>query len=464
MVNLHTGSTMPETVGADAAAELARNVSGRVLLASDEEYDQSRRIFNAMIDRRPALIVRCADSGDVIQGVNFARAHKLPIAVRGGGHGVAGSAVCEGGIMLDMSGMKEIQIDPNNRTATAEPGLTLAEFDRATQKYGLATPLGIVSVTGIAGLTLGGGLGWLNGKHGLAIDNLLAATVVTADGRLLTASSTENEDLFWAIRGGGGNFGIVTAFTYQLHQVDKVLAGSVTFPSEKAHEGMRFYDEFARNSPDELSTAGGIGRDENGRPVFSFTVCYSGSLEEGEQALRPLYALDAGQEIAIAPMDYVALQSAPDVAFPDGRQHYWKAGYLRQLPDAAIETLLSFVSQMPSPYSAIGLQEMCGVASRVDSTVTAFAHRARQYDMLILSQWDDPEETPRNIAWTRSLFEAMEPFLARAVYSNNLGDEGEARIRSAFGSNYERLAMLKAKYDPTNLFHLNQNIKPATAT
>lgn len=462
MVNLHSRSTMPTGVSSTALAALETQINGSLLRSGDQDYDRARHVFNAMIDRRPAVIVRCVDSNDIIQGVEFARRHELPLAVRGGGHSVAGKSVCDGGIMLDLSGMKGIQIDPEGRTATAEPGLTLGEFDRATQAYGLATPLGIVSVTGIAGLTLGGGLGWLNGKHGLACDNLLSANVVTADGQLITASETENQDLYWAIRGGGGNFGVVTSFTYRLHNVGKVLAGNLTFQPDRAHEAMRFCDEFTRTAPDELSSAGALGRDGDGNPVFAITVCYSGSIEEGEDVLHRLRSFDAIIEDTVAPIDYLALQTAPDPGFPEGRQHYWKSGYLRDLSDDAIETLLGFVAEIPSPFSGIGLQQMSGVASRIDPTATAFAHRARQYDMLILSQWEDPTDSDQNIAWTRSLFEAMEPFLEDAVYSNNLGEEGEERVRAAFGDNYNRLATIKAKYDPSNLFQLNQNIKPAS--
>ena len=463
MINLRSSGTMPATVGNTAVDELVASVRGQVLGPGDEGYDDHRKVFNAMIDRHPALIVRCASANDVVAGVNFARIHDLPLSVRGGGHSVAGSAVCEDGVMLDLSGMKDIQVDPQQQTAVAEPGLTLGEFDRATQAHGLATPLGIVSVTGIAGLTLGGGLGWLNGKHGLACDNLLAADVVTADGRLLRASQDENEDLYWGLRGGGGNFGVVTAFTYQLHPVQTVLAGPLTFSPERAREAMRFYHEFISDSPDELSTAGGLGRDDQGNPVFSVTVCYCGPLDEGERVLEPLRFFDGVTEDGIGPLDYTALQTAPDEAFPDGRQHYWKSGYLWDLPDDAIETLLDFVARMPSPHSVVGMQAMSGAASRVDPAATAFAHRALQYDMLILSQWDDPADSPENIEWARSFFAAMEPFLHHGVYSNNLGDEGEDRVRSAFGANYERLAALKARYDPANLFRNNQNIKPASA-
>ena len=459
-MNLNSGSRAVTAIADETVRAFAKEVRGVVLRPGDEDYEGARQVFNAMIDRRPALILRCAGAGDVVRGIDFARSHDLPLAVRGGGHSVAGTAVCEGGLMLDLSGMKGIRVDPLERTAVAEPGLTLGEFDRATQAHGLATTLGVVSVTGIAGLTLGGGLGWLNGKHGLACDNLLAAQVATADGRVLTASATENEDLLWGLRGGGGNFGVVTSFTYRLHPLGTVLAGEVTFPAEQARAALRFYHEFASTSPDELSMAGSLGRGEDGRPAFSVGVCWSGPLSQGEHVLQPLRSFGPPAVDTIGPMDYCTLQSGKDAGFPHGRQHYWKASFLQNLSDEAIEVLLSALAEVPSPLSGVGLQQMCGVASRVDPNATAFAHRARQYDFLILSQWDDPADTSRNVAWTRQLFAAMEPFAEHGVYANNLGEEGDDRVKAAYGVNYERLAALKAEYDPTNLFRLNQNIKP----
>lgn len=441
----------------------AASMRGDVLRPTDPDYDAARRVFNAMIDRHPAVIVRCAEPGDVVRGVEFARSHRLPVSVRGGGHSVAGTAVCDGGVMLDLSRMKRILVDPAQRIAVGQPGLTLGEFDRATQAHGLATPFGVVSLTGIAGLTLGGGLGWLNGKHGLSCDNLLAAEVVTADGRLLRARSGENEDLLWALRGGGGNFGVVTSFTYRLHEVGTVLAGGVSFPAGRVRDALRFYHEFASVSPDELSLAASLVREPDGDPVLSVGVCFCGTLSEGERVLDPLRSFCTPVQDTVGPMDYCALQSQADAGYPSGRQHYWKAGFLRDLPDEAIDVLLGFVAEMPSPFSGVGLQQMGGLASRVDPSATAFAHRARQYDLLMLSQWADPAETERNVAWTRACFAAMEPFLS-GVYGNNLGDEGDARVRAAYGDNYRRLAALKAKYDPHNLFHVNQNVKPATGS
>jgi FAD/FMN-containing dehydrogenase len=443
---------------------LAAALRGDLIRPEDDRYDTARAVFNAMVDRRPALIVRCVGVSDVMRGVEFARSHNVPLSIRGGGHSVAGKAVCDGGLMLDLSPMKGIRVDPVSRRAEAQGGLTLGEFDHETQAFGLATTLGVVSVTGIAGLTLGGGLGWLNGLHGLACDNLISADVVTADGRLLRASEEENEDLFWGIRGGGGNFGVVTSFGYRLHPVGPVLAGGLSYPLSRAHEVLRFYHEFASGCPDELSTDASLGVTPDGDGVVSISVCYCGSLDEGERVLRPLREFGSPQADNIEPMAYTTLQSAPDAGFPPGRRHYWKSSYLKELSEEAIEVMAEYVSEIPSPATGVGLQQMHGAASRVDPTATAFPHRDEHYDFLILSQWADPAESERNVEWTRSLFEAMEPYFEGGVYVNNLGDEGEDRVREAYGANYERLLALKGKYDPTNFFRLNQNIKPPTET
>jgi FAD/FMN-containing dehydrogenase len=460
MVNLRSASTMAGALDDATVRAFTATVQGEVLDKRDDGYESARRVFNGMIDRRPTIIFRCTGRDDVVRGVNFARKHGLSLSIRGGGHSVAGNAVCEGGMMLDLSGMKSIRVDPVKQIAVAESGLTLAEFDRATQAHGLATTLGIVSVTGIAGLTLGGGIGWLNGKYGLACDNLLAAEVVTANGEVITASADENDDLLWGLRGGGGNFGVVTSFTYRLHPVETVLAGAITFPAERVHDAMRFYHAFTRSSPDELSTAGMLTRDADGHAMFSVALCYCGDISEGERVLQPLRSFGPPAADMVGPMEYCAFQSGGDAGFPEGRQHYWKSSFLQELSDNAIDTLLLHVAQMPSPFSVVGMQQISGVASRVDPAATAFAHRAQQYDCSILSQWADPADTERNVTWTRAFFAAMEPFLERGVYANNLGEEGEDRVRAAYGTNYDALTALKARYDPTNLFHLNQNVKP----
>jgi FAD/FMN-containing dehydrogenase len=439
---------------------VAARLDGRLLLADDEGYDAARRVFNAMIDRRPALVIRCASAQDVIDGVTFARNHNLALAVKGGGHGVAGNAVCDGGLLLDLSAMKAVSVDAVRRVATVQPGVTLGELDLATEPFGLATPTGVVSVTGLSGLALGGGLGWLNGKHGLTCDNLLAADVVTADGERITTSAEHHRDLFWGIRGGGGNFGVVISFALKLHPVRQVLAGAVTYPARKARAALRLYHEFASACPDPLTVNASLFQTPGGEVAVAIAVCYAGPMEHGERLLRPLRRLGPGAE-AIERISYRALQQAKDAGFPPGQQHYWKAGYLTALDDELVETMLDFVSRMPSPASGVGLQQLHGAAGRVDTTATAFPHRGDRYDCLILSQWPDPADSPQNVAWTRAMHAAIKPFLADGVYVNNLGDHSGRGVNEAYGGNYERLALLKAEYDPTNLFRHNQNIEPS---
>lgn len=439
---------------------LDAQVKGRVVRAGDPGYDSVRAVFNGMIDRRPAAIVRCADPSDVARGIAFARDHDLVISIRGGGHNVAGNAVCDGGVMLDLSLMKQLSVDPRSRVAVAGPGLTLGELDRGTQGHGLATPLGVMSGTGIAGLTLGGGLGWLNGRYGLACDNLVAAEVVTADGDLLRVGPDRHPDLFWALRGGGGNFGVVTSFSYGLHPVGPVLAGGLVYPWSHAAEVLRFHDDFLATASDELTTAVSLGLDADGAPTLSIAACWCGSPEDGERALRPLRTVVRPSADTIGMTSYVDLQCAPDSSFPTGRLHYWKSGYLRDMTDEAIQTLLEHIPQMPSALSGVGLQRLHGAAGRVAPEATAFPHRADQYDLVILAQWTDPQQSPGNIAWARGLFEAMRPHLQQAVYVNNLGAEGPERVREAYGPNYERLAAVKRTYDPSNVFRLNQNVPP----
>lgn len=453
-------STRPDEA---AVQGLRASLRGGILRSGDDGYDVARKIFNGMFDKRPGLIARCAGTGDVINAVNFARTHKLAVAVRGGGHSAAGNSVLDGGLLIDLSPMKGIRVDPARRTATAQPGLRLGEFDRETQAFGLATTLGIVSNTGIAGLTLGGGIGWLNGKYGLACDNLLGVDVVTADGRFLTASAEENEDLFWGVRGGGGNFGIVTSFNYQLHPVGRVLGGFLAYPMSKAEEVLRLYDNFSRESPDEVSTAAGLLSTPDGNPAVLIVVCYTGPIAEGEKILKPLRTFDSPLADTIRPMKYVEMQSLLDEGYPAGRLHYWKSNFVRTLSDDAIDVMIECAKSRPSPLSALVLQQMHGAAGRVPTGRTAFAHRQDQYDFLIVSQWSDPADNEKNIRWARESWEMIGPFAEKSVYVNDLGEEGDQRVKAAYGSNYERLVALKNKYDSTNFFYLNQNIKPTTS-
>ncbi|HZO41714.1 MAG TPA: FAD-binding oxidoreductase [Methylomirabilota bacterium] len=442
--------------------DLRSALRGEVLLPQDVAYDDTRRIFNAMIDHRPALIARCAGAADIVTCVEFARAQGLEVSMRGGGHNVSGKAVCHGGLMIDLAGMKSARVDPRRRIVQAEPGLTLAELDRDCQRFGLATPTGIVSPTGIAGLTLGGGIGWLGGKHGLACDNLISVDIVTADGKLLTASETEHPELFWAVRGGGANLGVVTSLEYRLHEIGPVLGGAVAWPLDQAKRVLRFYGEFAQAAPDELCANAGFATAEDGTAVLGIAVAWIGSLDAGEQVLKPLRSHGNPLADAVMPMSFIDLQRGGDSAFPPGRRHYWKGGFLRRLSPEAIDVLVHFAATLPSPQTQIGLQQMHGSAARVSSTATAFAHRHDQWDCLMLTQWDRRADDEQNIRWTRELYARMEPHLERAVYVNDLGgDEGD-RIRSAYGANYDRLAAVKAKYDPTNFFRWNQNVTTAS--
>lgn len=445
-----------------AIQKLSSSLDGQLLIPGDDGFDEARRVFNAMIDRTPLAILRCASDSDVRRGIAFAREFGVRVSVKGGGHSIAGHAVGDGALMLDLSSMKAAKVDPDARTVTVGPGLTLADFDEVTQRVGLACPTGIVSVTGLAGLTLGGGLGWLSGLYGLACDNLVSVEIVTADGELRSASEDNNEDLFWAIRGGGGNFGVVTSFTFHLHQVDNVLGGGVIYPPEKAREALSFLDEFARASPDELTANPSVWLGEDGRVRVSVGVCYAGAADRGRKVLEPLLKFGPPEAADIRVMEYGELQRSADAGYPPGRQHYWKSCSIARLDEDAAEVVVDFVSRMPSSLSGIGFQQMHGAASRVGRSDTAYSDREDHYDFLILSQWEDPAESAANIAWTKSCFEAMQPLASGAVYVNNLGAEETGRVRDAYGLNYQQLQAVKGKYDPTNFFRLNHNVQPET--
>lgn len=451
---------------ADAKIEqLEERVRGQILCPGQPGYDDARTIWNAMIDRRPALIVRCAGASDVIAAVQFAREHELRISVRGGGHNVAGSSLIDDGLMIDLSQMKSIRVDPAGRTARVEPGVRWGELDAEAQAFGLATVGGTVKTTGIAGLTLGGGFGWLTGKHGMTIDNLLSADVVTADGQLVHASETEHPDLFWALRGAGANFGIVTSFEYRLHPVGPlILGGMVIYPIEQLREMLRFYRDFAPSAPDELTVYAAAVTTPDGMPAAALALCYCGDLEAGNRVIEPVRAF--GQPIVdtLGPMPYMAQQELLSRVFPDGRQNYWKAGLTATLTDEAIETIAEYTPRVPSPLTAIVIAGSGGAAARVAPDAMAYFHRSAIYNLMILSHWEDPADNDRNVNWTREFFEAVQPHLSGGVYVNDLNDprdEGDARVRAAYGGNYARLAALKAQYDPTNFFRQNQNIPPA---
>ena len=440
--------------------ELRERLGGRVFLAGGEGYDDARKVFNAMIDRQPALIVRCTGVADVIAAVNFAREASMLVSVRGGGHNVAGHAVCDNGVVIDLSAMKSVRVDPRRRTARAEAGCTWGDFDHATQAFGLATTGGIVPSTGIAGLTLGGGIGYLNRKYGLACDNLLSADVVTADGQLLTASATENEDLFWGLRGGGGNLGLVTSFEYQVHPVGPVLGGELVYPLDQAKEALRFYRDWSSETPDEVRADATLLSTPDG-PALAFIVCYCGSVDEGEKTLQPLRQFGSPMADTIAPVPYATVQNLLTEVFQPGQRHYWKAGFLSKFSDEAIEAIVdSFAGAVPPPFAAVAIEHLGGAISRVGEGDTAFSHRHATHSLLVLRVWQDPAESAENMAWARACYNAAEPFLENGVYVNYLGDEGEARVRAAYGANYERLVEVKTRYDPTNLFRINQNVTP----
>jgi FAD/FMN-containing dehydrogenase len=448
-------------------ADFKEILHGQLIQPGDKGYDKARKVWNGMTDKRPALIAQCAGAADVISAVNFARDNHLLVAVRGGGHSVAGHSVCEGGIMIDLSRMKNVRVYPTKRTARAEGGAKWGDFDRETQAFGLSSTGGTNSDTGIAGLTLGGGLGWLAGKYGLACDNLLSADVVTADGSFLTASAYKNQDLFWGLRGGSGNFGVVTSFEYQLHQVGPVLAGMVVYPFEKAKKVLRFYSEFSSDIPDELNTISTLLTSPEGAKMVAIAVCYNGPIDKGEEALRPLREFGPPLADQIAPMSYLAIQAADDEASPRGghpaqqRQYYGRSSLIKHIGDDAIDTIIDYFAAVPSPYALLGFQQLGNAANRVDQEETAFSHRDALYDFVMLSGWEDPSEAERNIQWTREVSDAMQPSLHGGYYVNGLGEDAGPMVRNAYlPKTYERLVTLKNKYDPTNLFRLNPNIKP----
>jgi len=441
---------------------LRKAVRGAVLWPGQDGYEAARTLPNAMIDRRPAFIARCTGTADVIACVRFAREHDLLVSVRGGGHSVAGKSVCDGGLMIDLSAMKGIRVDPVARTVRAETGLKLGEFDRETQAFGLATTQGVVPTVGMAGLTLGGGWGNLHAKYGLAVDNVIAADVVTADGRLLTVSATENQDLFWGVRGGSGNFGVVTSLEFRLHEVGPVFGGAVFYPAAKAKEVLHFWREFAVASPDELVTQGGSFTLPDGVPVFGVAGCYCGPISEGEKLLKPLRTFGPPLADAFAAMSYTQLQGMFEPFFPPGRQVYTKSNFLRNLSDEAIDVLVQYVGKSPSPYTfAPFLEHWHGAATRVPVAATAFPHRQYSWNFLAWSMWLDASDSEKNKRWTRECWEAVRPFLVAGSYGNYVADEGEVIAREAYGPNYDRLVALKNKYDPTNFFRMNHNIKPS---
>ena len=456
------------------AEDLRPGFRGELLCAGDQGYDAARKVFNAMIDKRPDLIAKCACAEDVRSALKFARAHEAPLAVRGGGHNVAGFAVCDQGVVIDLSRMKRIVVDPAARTVYVEAGATWGDVSDALQSHGLAATGGYVSTTGVSGLTLGGGFGWLVRKHGLAIDNLLAAEVVLADGRTLATSESENEDLFWAIRGGGGNFGIVTSFTFRVHPAGTVLAGLVVHPVTAAESVLRRWRTFEETAPEEL-TQGALlfhfGDDPalpaalQGAPVIALGGVYAAAdLDEGERVLAPLRAYGPPVADLFQRTPYNLAQRMGDFLWPPGLYNYWKSAFRADLSDQAIGVIRDFYARVPSKATVVVLESLANSAiQRVPEEATAFVNRRFPFNFLVTSAWSDPVESERNVAWTRQFFEAMRPFTAGAAYVNYIGDEGADGLRVVYGADsLARLERLKVKYDPTNTFRLNQNVARAS--
>jgi len=441
---------------------------GELVRPGDADYDDARKIWNGMIDKRPALIARCVGVADVIHSVNFAQANNLLVAVRGGGHNVAGNAVCDGGLVIDLSRMKSVRVDPARRTARAEPGVTWREFDHATQTFGLATTGGQISTAGIAGLTLGGGWGYLARKHGLACDNLLSVDLVTANGQFRTASAAENADLFWGLRGGGGNYGVVTSFEFQLHTVGPVFAGIVAYPIQRAKTVLELFRQVTRAAPDELACDIVLINLPDGTPIVGMNICYNGPIAEGERVVRPLRSAGSPVLDQVGPIPYTAAQQLLDSFYPSGLQSCWKSSFLKEISDGAIDTMVAYCGRRPTPIChGIIEHQLGGAVRRADREATAFAHRDVEYSFMSLGVCNDSGDAEKCIRWAREFWAAMQPYSTGGVYVNYLGreaDEGPERIKAAYGpEKYARLVALKNKYDPTNLFRLNQNIKPSQA-
>jgi FAD/FMN-containing dehydrogenase len=450
---------MTKTVTDAAAPAIGSTLAGTVIRRGDPTYDDARRVWNGMVDRSPAMIVRCSSTADVVAAVNHARDNGLVLAVRGGGHNAGGLALCDDGLVIDLSGMRAVTVDPDRRTARAQGGALWRDFDAATHPHGLATTGGLISTTGVGGLTLGGGLGWLMRQHGLACDNVTAVEIVTADGSVRRASATENTDLFWGIRGGGGNFGVVTSFEFRLHPVRSLYGGMLVYPGPRAPEVLRRYRDVAMSAPDELTVFAALMTAPDGMPITAVLTAYNGPVSAGEAALKPLRDLGPVAD-QVTEMPYPALQSMLDEGFPSGLQVYWRSDFLESLPDDAIDALCERFNAITSPLSALLIEQFGGAVARVPAEETAFAQRDALFNLAVISRWTDPATAGTHIGWARKSSESARPFASGGVYVNYLGAEGADRVRAAYGAKYDRLVALKQKYDPANLFRTNQNIQP----
>jgi FAD/FMN-containing dehydrogenase len=449
---------------AETAIDLAKNFNGQLLQSGDSDYEHARRVHNGLIDKQPALVARCRGVSDIVDAVRLARDRKLEVAIRCGGHNVAGRSTTDGGILIDLMPMTGIHIDPKARIARAQGGLTWNLFNRETQVHGLATTGGVVSTTGIAGLTLGGGLGWLMGKHALALDNLLSVDLVLSDGRVVTASEDQNADLFWGVRGGGGNFGVATSFEYRLHPVGPTITGGViAYPLDAAWDVLRHFRDITVSLPDELMVFGGLihAPDGSGTKLVAMVICHCGSLADGELAARNIRSMRTPVLDAVGPLPYCQMNSMLDAGYPRGALNYWKSSFLSSLSDEAIRTMIDCFAQCPAPMGQLLLEHFHGAVTRVGATETAFPHRSQGYNLLVLSQWTDPKDNASSTDWARASYDAMRPFAGSGRYVNYLDDDEQVgAIAAAYGPNYPRLRQLKGKYDPENFFHLNQNIQP----
>lgn len=452
--------TTPAAFPWTAVSQLRSTLHGQLLTAENAGYDAARTLWNGMIDTKPALIVRCASTADVIAAVTFAQDYAARVAIKGGGHNVAGLALCEGGVVIDLSQLRGIRVDPHARTVRAEGGVLWADLDRETLAFGLATTGGMVSSTGIAGLTLGGGIGWQMARHGLACDNLRSAEVVTAAGRIVMAGPSGDEDLFWALRGGGGNFGVVTSFEYQLHDMAPFVGGMVLYPLAHARDVLRFYRDYAQAAPDDLTAHVAFLTTPDGHDVVAVLAAWFGSPSEAAAQLDPLRRFGTPVADLVGEMSYGQLQTMLDPAAPAGLRRYWKSGFLPALDDEFVDIVLEHVRRKTSPLSLVLLLHMHGAAARVSPEATAFGARAAQWDLDLLPQWQAADEDPRHIAWARAFWNDVSRF-TNGVYSNHLDtDDGAPRVRAAYGRNYDRLVTLKRRYDPDNVFNVNHNIPP----
>jgi len=452
-----------------AMDELREQVDGAVITPEDDGYEEARKVNNAMIDRRPAVVVQCTTAGDVMSAVDFARENQLDLAVRGGGHSVPGFGTVDDGLVIDLSGMTKVSVDPARQTARAQGGATWGMFNEATHAHGLATTGGVVSTTGVGGLTLGGGIGYLTRGVGLSCDNLLSAEVVTAEGRSIVASDSENADLFWAIRGGGGNFGVVTSFEFRLHPIGDIYGGPMFYEVDDAATVLRFYREFIQDAPEEF---GGfpawqiapplpfIPEDRHGDTFLAFVACWAGPVGEGERALQPFHDVAPVVAEHVGPMPYPALNSAFDALVPPGLQHYWKANFVNELTDQAIEAHLEHGPKVPVVNSTVHIYPINGASHRVATDATAFAYRDATFATVIAGMWPDSTDNEANIEWVRDYYEATAPLSEEGGYVNFMAGDDQDRIKANYKGNYERLVQIKRIYDPDNLFHLNQNIKP----